>query len=100
MLNQFVVVGRIVTINKEKIEDKKFATMTIAVPRNYKNAEGEYDTDFIECTLWNNIAQNTLEYCQKGDLVGAKGTIRRLANDNKISLVAEKISFLSSTKGE
>ena len=49
---------------------KKTATVTLAVPRNYKNASGEYETDFLDCTLWTNIAENTTEYCQTGDMVG------------------------------
>ena len=29
----------------------------------------EYDTDFIDCILWTGIAENTAEYCKKGDLL-------------------------------
>ena len=27
-------------------------SFTLAVSRDYKNAQGEYDTDFIDCDLW------------------------------------------------
>ena len=77
--------------------------MTLAIPRSFKNADGEYETDFVECTLWNNIAENTAEYCKKGDIVGVKG---RLQTNNyekedgskvfKLDVVAEKVTFLSS----
>ena len=66
MLNQTVLVGRIVSgpqINKTKNE-RKIATITLAVSRNYKNEKGTYDTDFIPCILWNSLAENTYEYCQ------------------------------------
>lgn len=106
MLNQIVVVGRLVK-DVEFIEgesEKKYATMTLAVPRSYKNAEGEYETDFIDFILYKGIAENTLEYCRKGDLVGIKGRIQTRneeINEEKrkiTELIAEKVTFLSSTK--
>ena len=42
----------------------------VLVPRSYKNIDGEYDTDFIDCRLWDGIAQNANEFCKKGDLLG------------------------------
>lgn len=104
MLNQVVLVGRL-TRNPEvkELEDgKKLAGMTLAIPRSFKNAEGEYETDFIETKLWNVIAENTAEYCKKGDIVGVKGRIqsRIIEKEDKkeyaIEIVAEKVTFLSS----
>lgn len=100
MLNQTVVVGRIVSdpeINETESK-KKTTIITLAVPRNYKNENGEYETDFIPCTLWNGIAQNSCEYCRKGDLVGIKGRIQS-NEDKSINVIAEKVTFLSSRKG-
>lgn len=97
MLNQIVLVGRLVKDPViEEMEDRKYCRITIAVPRSYKNENGEYDTDFIPITLWNGIAQNTLEYCKKGDLIGIKGRIQ--AKENNIEIVAEKLTFLSNKK--
>lgn len=98
MLNQIVIVGRLVSdpqINETK-EEKKSTIITLAVPRSYKNKNGEYDTDFVPCILWNGIAENTLNYCKKGDIVGVKGRIQ--SNENGIELIAEKLTFLSSKK--
>ena len=105
MLNQVVLVGRLTSdLEAKELEDgKKVTNMTLAIPRSFKNAEGEYETDFVECTLWNNIAENTAEYCKKGDIVGVKG---RLQTNNyekedgskvyRMDVVAEKVTFLSS----
>lgn len=54
MLNQIVLVGRIV--EDPTLEEGK-GKMTIAVQRSFKNAEGEYETDFIPVTLWNGLAR-------------------------------------------
>lgn len=97
MLNQVVLVGRLTSDPEiEKIEEKEFTRITLAVARSYKNVDGVYETDFIPCTLWNQIANNTAEYCKKGDIVGVKGRLQ--SNENKIELVAEKVTFLSSKK--
>ncbi|MBR2784715.1 MAG: single-stranded DNA-binding protein [Clostridia bacterium] len=105
MLNQVVLVGRLTSdLEVKNLEDdKKVTSMTLAIPRSFKNADGEYETDFVECTLWGNIAENTAEYCRKGDIVGVKG---RLQTNNyekedgskvfKLDVVAEKVTFLSS----
>ena len=101
MLNQLVIVGRLVKkpIVEENENGRKVATITLAVQRSYKNAEDVYETDFIKCTLWNGIAENTVEYCDKGDLVGVKGRLQCLSG-NELQLIAEKVSFLSSGKTE
>ena len=74
MLNQTVLVGRLVQDPKiyETENGNKITSITLAVPRSYKNINGEYDTDFIPCVLWKGVAENTAAYCHKGDLLGIK----------------------------
>ncbi len=106
MLNQIVLVGRLVKNPELKVTDngKKMTTITLAVPRNYKNQEGEYDTDFLDCTLWTGVAENTSEYCQSGDMLGIKGRVqsRIISNDDgtkskKTEIIAERVTFLASS---
>ena len=107
MLNQFVGVGRLVAEPsvKETEDGKQVSNITIAVPRSYKNENGEYDTDFVDVVLWNGIAENTAEYCHKGDIIGVKGRIQTSNSETEdgekrksTQIVAEKITFLSSSK--
>lgn len=53
MLNQLVLVGRLVRKPelKESENEKKYAHITLAVPRSFKNMNGEYDTDFLDCVF-------------------------------------------------
>lgn len=108
MLNQIVLVGRLtkdVQVNKSE-KGKQVASLVLAIPRSFKNMNGTYDTDFIECTLFDNIAQNTAEYCHKGDILGVKGRVQsRLVENNGdkrtiIEVIAEKVTFLTSKKEE
>lgn len=74
MVNQIVLVGRIARTPEVRITEngKKVATLTLAVPRNYKNINGEYETDFLDCTLWTAVAESTTQYCKTGDMIGNK----------------------------
>lgn len=103
MLNQIIVVGRIANGVEVKEENgKKIASMTIAVPRSFKNADGEYETDFIDVRLFDSVATNTAEYCKKGDIVGIKGRLQSKDVEKYhekfkvLEVIAEKVTFLSS----
>ena len=107
MLNQIVIVGRLTSDPEiEELENgKKVSTITVAVQRTYKNVDGVYDTDFIRCILWNVIAENTNEYCRKGDVIGIKGRLETETKENEdgtksyiTNVIAEKVTFLSSKK--
>lgn len=107
MLNQIVLVGRLVRDPElREYEGGKYTYVTLAVPRSYKNADGNYDTDFIDCKLWDGIAENASEFCKKGDLLGIKGRVQSSVyeKDEKknyvTDIIAEKITFLSSGKSK
>ena len=108
MLNQVVLVGRLtrdIVVNKSD-KGVKVATISLAIPRSFKNSEGLYDTDFVDCVAFDSIASNTSEYCKKGDIVGVKGRIQsRIVekDENKkylLEIIAEKVTFLSSNKNK
>ena len=84
MLNQIVIVGRLVRDPELRQTEggKKVTNITLAVPRSYKNSEGVYETDFIDCVLWTGIAENTTE---------SEDEKKRYTTE----VVAEKVSFLS-----
>ena len=99
MLNQAVLVGRITNEPKRKKEEgNNSVDITLAVPRNFKNANGEYDTDYLKVQLFKTIAESTIEYCNVGDLVGVKGRIQ--SDDGEMKIIAERLTFLSSRKAD
>ena len=108
MLNQIVIIGRLVRDPeiKESEGGKKYTNITLAVPRSYKNENGEYDTDFVDVRLWNGVAEHTAEYCKKGDLIGAKGRVESRCYETEdekkylTEIIAEKITFLSNRAKE
>ena len=108
MLNQIVLVGRL-TKNVEVVEGEngsKYAVLSLTIPRSWKNVDGEYENDYVDCKAFDSIATNTKEYCNKGDIVGVKGRIQTrqdIQEDGEITnktteIIAEKVTFLSSHK--
>lgn len=106
MINQVMIVGRLVRTPSLFVSEsgKKGSYVTLAVGRSYKNQNGEYDTDFIDCALWTGIAESTAEYCKSGDIIGVRGRVQSRiiekedGTKNKImEIVADKVTFLSSS---
>lgn len=95
MLNQIVLVGR---LTKEIKEEDNKCKIQIAIPRSFKNTNGEYETDFVNCIAFGNIGSSAKEYCEKGDLIGIKGRVQ--TTNNKLEVIAERITFLNSKKSE
>lgn len=105
MVNTVMLVGRLThDIELKKLDSgKNVSRISLAVNRSYKNAEGVYETDFIDCVLWDGIASNTCDYCKKGDVVGIRGRLQASYYEKDeikhkvIEVVAEKITFLSQS---
>lgn len=101
-MNNICLVGRIVNNPSLEKDDsgRYICDITLAVNRSDKNCEGVYDTDFIKCRLYRNVAETTCEYCRKGDLVGVEGSLSSLLNDN-VYVIANKVRYLAMrSKGE
>lgn len=104
MLNQVLLIGRLaqdVEI-RETPTGKTVTEITLAVRREYRNSEGNYDTDFFRITLWDGIAQNCKEYCQKGQTLFVKGRMHISKYDvseektiHMTEIVGEKVIYLS-----
>ena len=95
-MNNLTLVGRLTGDPEVKeLSDGTYRTsINLAISRDYRNSEGNYDADFIKCVLWNGIASATKDYCHKGDVVGVKG---KLQSRNYVTeVIVEKITFISS----
>lgn len=106
MLNNVVLVGRLTADPELKeVGEGKVVNFSVACPRSYKNADGEYETDFINCNVWNKVAENMKEYCHKGDVIGVKGSLQTSSYEDKegnkkykTDVRVDKVTFLSSKK--
>ena len=83
------------------------AKFTIAVQRQFTNADGEREADFIPCVVWRNQAESLCKYCHKGDKIAVYGAlqIRNFeAQDGTkryvSEIVADEVEFLNVKRNE
>jgi single-strand DNA-binding protein len=78
------------------------ANFTLAVDRNYKNAQGDRDTDFIPCVVYRQLAELVTNYLAKGKLAAVDGRIQVRSYTGQdgqkryvTEVIAEDVRFLS-----
>ena len=78
MLNNVAICGRLTRDIEIRTFDSgsKTANFSLAVQRNFKNKDGEYEADFINCDAWGAIVDFLSKYFKKGDFVVAGGELR------------------------
>lgn len=85
-VNSVVLVGRLtkdVDVQPTSSGKGNMATFTLAVNRNYKNANDEYDADFINCVAFNHSANYLAKYTSKGQVVAITGRLQiNIKKDN------------------
>ena len=77
MYNYFMLIGYVVNDIelKEVADGKKVVKLRLAVKREFQNMDGGYDTDFINISVWEYLAEHAVNYLKKGARVAVKGRI-------------------------
>ena len=85
MINNVVLIGRLTRDVDLRYTPQKQAVgqFTLAVNRNFKNQNGEYDADFINCVIWGKSAENFANWTKKGNLVGITGRVQTRNYENQ-----------------
>ncbi|RSK28883.1 single-stranded DNA-binding protein [Bacillus sp. HMF5848] len=102
-MNNVVLVGRLTRDPELKYLGSGVAVshVTIAINRNFRNANGQIDADFVNCTIWRKSAENIANYCRKGSVVGVTGRLQSRSYDKDgrriyvTEVVADHVQFLS-----
>ena len=105
MLNSVCLVGRLTRDPERKYTGNTIAvaSFSLAVNRNFKDANGERETDFINCVIWRQQAENLANWAKKGALIGITGRIQTRSYENQqgqrvyvTEVVAENFQMLES----
>ena len=79
------------------------AKFTVAVPRKFKNAQGEKEVDFLNVVVWRTLADNCGKYLKKGSKCSVVGTVQNRSYEAQdgtkryiTEIVAEEVEFLST----
>lgn len=105
MINNVVLVGRITRDPELRYtpQNQAVATFSLAVNRQFKNAAGEREADFINCVIWRQQAENLANWAKKGALIGITGRIQTRNYENQqgqrvyvTEVVADSFQMLES----
>lgn len=105
MINSVCLVGRMTKDAELKYTGNHIAvaTFSLAVNRNFKDANGEREADFINCVIWRQQAENLANWAKKGALIGITGRIQTRNYENQqgqrvyvTEVVAENFQMLES----
>lgn len=112
-MNKTLLLGRLTKDPEVRYSQGDNATATarfsIAVNRKFKNAEGNYDADFINCVVFGKTAEFVEKYFHKGDMMALAGRIQTGSYTNKdgvkvytTDVVVEEVEFAGgkSNSGE
>ncbi len=106
-MNKAIIIGRLTKDPEMRTTTSgvNSTTFTVAVSRNYTGANGERETDFLNCVAWRKQAENIAKYCTKGTQVAVEGRIQTRSYDAQdgtkryvTEIIADNVTFLS-TKG-
>lgn len=82
---------------------KAVGSFSLAVNRNFKNSDGDYEADFINCTIWGKSAENLANFVSKGSLINVSGRLNTRNYDNKqgqkvyvTEVIVERFDLLDS----
>lgn len=75
---------------------------TVACQRKFKNAQGQYDADFINCVAWRQTADFINRYFIKGNKIGLVGTLQTRSYDAQdgtkryvTEVIVENVEFVA-----
>ena len=106
-MNTIHLIGRVVHSPEVKTTKTgtKVCTFSLAVRRKFKDASGEYQTDFFDVQAWRSLADLCEKYLEKGKTASVSGSMQSRTYEKdgvkrKVwELMADEIEFLSP-KGE
>lgn len=77
-MNEFQGIGRLTRDPEVRYnaDNKAVARYTLAINRNFKNKDGNYDADFINCVTFGQRAEFAEKYLKKGMKIAVTGEIR------------------------
>lgn len=109
MYNVFHAIGRLTKEPELRYTPSAVpvASFSIAIDRDFKNADGTRGTDFVDCVAWRKLAESVGKYAEKGRLVAVSGALQKRQYDASdgtrrtvVECQAREVKFLDSPKSK
>ena len=107
MINKVILTGRLTSKPelKKTSSDVSVTAFSVAVQRQYKDGQGNYPTDFINCVAWRNTAEFIAKYFDKGNLIALVGELQSRNYEDKqgnkrtaFEVICSEAHFVESKK--
>lgn len=105
-MNKALLIGRLTRDPELKMTDttkREVCLFTIAVNRPYTDENGERKADFLNCVVWDKLAENLSKYQKKGNQIAVEGRIQTRNYEDKdgkkvyvTEIFASNVTFLDS----
>ena len=107
-MNKVILMGRLTKDieMRQTPNGVSLVRFSIAVTWRFKNSNGEYDADFINCVAWRKTGEFIARYFQKGSMIAIVGSIQTRSwdgNDGKKQYATEVIvdeAYFTGSKSE
>lgn len=107
-MNKAILSGRICTDIELKSTGSgtSVCSFRLAVQRRFKNAEGNYESDFLNCVAWRGLADHIAKYFCKGkpiEIIGSIQTRNYEKDGQKVyvtEVVVDEANFVIADKSE
>ena len=107
-MNKVILSGRIASDIelKQTPSNVSVCSFRVAVNRRFKNDEGRYDADFINCVAWRSSAEFIKNYFHKGAPIEISGTLQTRTYEKEgqksfvTEVLVEEVNFVVQNKNE
>ena len=109
-MNKVVLVGRLTAKPELRYtaSNTAYTRFSVAVNRNFTNADGKRDADFINVVAWRKQAETISKFFDKGNLIALEGRLQTGSYDDKdgnkryvTEVIVDKVELVgSATKKE
>ena len=108
-MNKVILVGNLCKDIELKYTINGNAKMsnTLAIKNDFKNANGEYDSEFVNVVFWKQNAEFLNKYAEKGNKLLVEGRLTTRSYDKQdgtkgyiTEVMADKIEILNTKKKE
>lgn len=108
-MNKICLIGRLTRDVELRYTTSQMAVanFSLAVTRNFKNADGEYDSDFFNCKAFDKRAEIITEHFGKGSQIGIEGHLQPGSYEKEdgtrvytTDVIVDSIDFIGSKRTE
>ena len=84
-MNKVILLGNLTKdpVKRTTASGKPVTSFSVACQRRFKNQDGQYETDYVDCVAWNQTAEFVERHFKKGSRILVEGSLRTRSYEDK-----------------